>query len=116
METVITAARLIDGTGGMNAAERQNRERAAVVVRDGRIAEVRDQVPADRPEGARVIDLGERTLLPGLIDTHLHFAGNLCHDGQPLGSQHPVESGIRSAAEARLMLEAGFTTVRDCGS
>lgn len=110
VHTIITAARLIDGTGGAV------RERAAVVVRDGRIVEVRDGVPADLPEGARVIDLGERTLLPGLIDTHLHFAGNLRRDGLPLGSQHPVEGGIRSAAEARLMLEAGFTTVRDCGS
>src|SRR5207248_414066 len=110
MELIITAARLIDGTGGAVI------ERPAIVIREARIAEVRPGAAGAPVDGARVVDLGERTLLPGLIDTHLHFAGNYGRDGTPMGGRPPAEAALYSAAEARAMLDAGFTTVRDCGS
>ncbi len=71
----------------------------------------RDKIPAD---GARVIDGGGRTLMPGLIDAHWHsmFAG------VPLSvamTQDPTYVNIVAAVEARKTLMRGFTTVRDLG-
>jgi imidazolonepropionase-like amidohydrolase len=76
------------------------RPNGAIVVRDGRIVEI--QPPAAKPKlpaGARTIDLRGRTVLPGLIDTHVH----LTLAGDP-------------AANALATLRAGFTTVVDLGS
>ena len=62
---VVKAARYLDVESGEMVAD------AVVVVDDGRIAAVN---PAQTPDGAGVIDLGDRTLLPGLIDSHTHLA------------------------------------------
>lgn len=88
----------------------------AVLVVDGdKIAAVN---PAAPPSGARVVDLGAHTLLPGFIDLHTHLVVDLnnpewVHD-RATGT--PAEWALRSAANARLMLLAGFTTVRDVGN
>ncbi len=110
MDLVVRAARLIDGTGS------DPLERPEVLIRDGRIAGVRSQTDGAATGDATVIDLAELTLLPGLIDTHLHFVGNLGRDGTPMGARPVAEAALGSAVEARRMLDAGFTTVRDCGS
>ncbi len=68
-------------------------------------------------EGARVIELPEHTLLPGLIDLHVHlgytlegdFVHRVVHESAP-------DAALRGAAHARLTLLAGFTTVRNVGS
>src|SRR5262245_48858656 len=66
--TVIRAARLIDGTSDAPKAN------AAVLVVGNRIQAVGDaaEVARQAPAGAQTIDLGDATLLPGLIDTHTH--------------------------------------------
>lgn len=93
------------------------RRNATVVVRDGRIESVLDGfVPA--PAGGRVVDLRERFVLPGLVDLHVH----MLQLGQPLRARvealnRDVENNVFSGARnARVTLEAGFTTVRDLGS
>ena len=76
------------------------RPNGAIVVRDGRIAELRP--PAERlplPPDARTLDLSGRTILPGLVDAHVH----LTLGGDP-------------EANAEATLRAGFTTVVDLGS
>lgn len=92
------------------------RGNSTIVVRDGRIAEVRDGFAA--PEGgAELINLKDQYVLPGFIDMHVHFYSS----GYPLqerleGSTKDLEDQFVGAmASARKTLDAGFTTVRDLG-
>jgi imidazolonepropionase-like amidohydrolase len=105
----IDAERMIDGRGGPPV------ELARVVIQGERITAAG---PADRikpPEGARRISLGARTLLPGLIDAHVHLKGwRSSNPDDVLITPHPL-AALRAAADCRKLLHAGFTTVRDCG-
>ncbi len=92
-------------------------EPAFVDVRDGKIASVASSPPPDAPPP---VDLGEATIVPGLIDAHAH----LLHVETTDESSVVVESVLMSDADralrgvsfARQMLDAGFTTVRDLGN
>src|SRR5688572_15027511 len=67
--------------------------------------------------GARVVELGDRTLLPGLIDAHVHLGYTLSGDFVHRDvHETPVDEALRGAAHARLTLHAGFTSVRNVGS
>ena len=106
--TVIKAGTLIDGTSS------QPRRNQTIVIRGNRIESVGGEAPA----GARMIDLSNMTVLPGLIDTHTHIF---------LQGEDPAEGGYdvqllkyplayraaRAAVSARRALEQGFTTIRD---
>ncbi|MHA6723530.1 metal-dependent hydrolase family protein [Sphingomonas sp. RS2018] len=91
---------------------------STIIVRDGRIAEVRDgyAVPTD---GAAVVDLKDRFVLPGLIDMHVHLLGI---GGDPMRSRltalntEPADDVLYGVGNARATLMAGFTTVRDLGA
>ena len=85
-----------------------------VLVRDARIVAVGSSV--EHPADARVIDLGERTLLPGLIDAHVHlFLHPGAEDAQTFDESVP-ERTIRATVAARDDLLAGFTAERDMGT
>lgn len=104
-------ARLIDGTG---ATPRDDMD---VLVRSGVIAEVGSGLPA--PEDARVLDLGGRTLLPGLIDAHVHL-GESPPESYAQGVADDLRRTLADRAlvgvdNARKTLAAGFTTVRNVG-
>jgi len=107
--TVLRAAALFDGVSSALLAE------PSVVVTDGAITAVHG--PAEPvPGGASVIDLPGLTLMPGLIDTHVH----LCFDatGDPIGHLAQADDDTlrqRMAEAARRALRAGVTTVRDLG-
>lgn len=89
------------------------RGRTEILVREGLISEIGDSV--DRSDGAKVIDLTERTVSPGFIDTHVH----LTMDASTL-AQQTLESSAAKALKglslAREYLSYGFTTLRDLGS
>jgi imidazolonepropionase-like amidohydrolase len=110
---VLRAARLIDGTG---AAVVQN---GVVVVTDDRIVAAGREGSVQVPAGARIIDLGDATLLPGFIDTHTHIVGRALAD--PGSDEAAVRDfqgfgAILATANARATLMAGFTTIRVLGS
>lgn len=97
----LTQARLVDGTGA------SPREGVTVLVIGGRIAAVD---AAETPEAATVVDLAGRTLLPGLVDAHVHLSS-------PDVPDVPTELEPYALADAaRRMLAGGITTVRDLGS
>ena len=105
----IRAGHLIDTVAGRMTGPQ------VVVVRDGRIAAVGSDIEV--PPGARVIDLGNYTVLPGLIDAHTHLTIDQ-HNQDPLAElEHTAaERALGSIPNARTVLLAGFTTVRDLGS
>ena len=110
---VLRAARLIDGTG---AAPVQN---AVVVVTDDRIVAVGREGVVAVPAGARVVDLGDATLLPGFIDMHTHIIGRTLADpASDVASVRDYASygAILATDNARRTLMAGFTTIRNLGA
>ena len=109
---VIRAAHLIDGKSDAR------RDNVAILVEGGRIAAVGTQSEiATRSAGARVVDLGNATVLPGLIDNHTHvlLQGDITsaeYDEQLLKESIPYRA-IRATAAARTALMNGFTAIRD---
>lgn len=104
---VLTNARVFDGKA------ESPRSGARVVVEDGRISAVGDA--AALPLGAEVVDLGGRTLMPGLMDAHVHLTmDTLC--GKNIIwhhlAVHPTLRAYHALANAQKSLNAGFTTLR----
>jgi imidazolonepropionase-like amidohydrolase len=108
-DVAIQAGRLIDG---VSATPRGN---TTILITGDRITGVADGWQA--PAGARVIDLKTSTVMPGLIDAHVHIteegtAADLTHSV----TTSPVDDAIYSTVYARRTLEAGFTTIRNVGA
>ncbi|WP_154368374.1 Xaa-Pro dipeptidase [Duganella alba] len=68
------------------------------------------------PSGAQVIDLGNKTLLPGLIDAHTHITGNPEDAGYSIIAKSIPRITLAGAKNALTTLRAGFTTIRDVGA
>ena len=103
----VRAARLIDGRGGAPIAP------AVVLIRGERIEAAGAGVAI--PAGARVIDMGAATLLPGLIDLHTHLTSTGVHWEDELLKTTPGQAALHGAHNALITLMAGFTTCRDMG-
>ena len=105
---VLRAARMLDVRAGRVVGP------AEVLVRGDAIAEVGEHV--SRPAGVQVIDLGDRTLMPGLIDAHVHlFLHPGVEDLQTVEESVP-ERVLEAMEAARADLQAGFTAERDMGT
>jgi imidazolonepropionase-like amidohydrolase len=105
---VLHAARLVDVKAGRMIKPGE------VLVQDDHIIEVGASV--SHPPGAEVIDLGDRTLLPGLIDAHVHlFLHPGAEDLQTVQESVPQRAIVATLA-ARADLMAGFTAERDMGT
>ena len=110
MTIAIQHVRLIDGTGLVT-------ERATVLIRGTKIAAAGPSRTTTIPRGTTKIDGRGLTVIPGLMDCHVH----LCLGAEPdvvaaVESESPSMTLLKSARHARQTLEAGFTTVRDVGS
>ena len=86
---------------------------AEIFVEDNRIAKVERSV--GRPPGARVIDLSERTVSPGFIDTHVHLTMNAA-DLALQTLQSSAAKALNGLSLAREYMNYGVTTLRDLGS
>jgi imidazolonepropionase-like amidohydrolase len=108
-DLVIHAGRLIDGTGAAPRAQ------VSILVHDDRITGV--QPGFVTPAGAEVVDLSTATVLPGLIDDHVHITQSF-HKGDPIHTamtRTDADDTIDAVNNARATLLAGFTGVRDVG-
>jgi imidazolonepropionase-like amidohydrolase len=108
----LKAAHLFDSVSGKMV------EHGVVVVSGSKILAVGSD--AKIPDDARVIDIGDATLLPGFIDAHVHLSQesspNWYHDWFDGIMRFPAEQALYGAHYAKATLEAGITTVRDLGS
>ena len=112
----IKSGRLLDVRKGIYI------ENAGIWIEGGRVKEVgkTSEIRQHVPGNATVIDLGGATVLPGLIDCHTHLMARFAdtRDGYVLGlaTKSQAFRALEGAADARLTLHAGFTTVRDVES
>ena len=104
---VVQAGHVLDGTGGAPVAEAAIRISGQRIAFCGPVA----ALPIGRDE--QVIDLREFWVIPGLIDAHMHLWGLAPGEATPADFQTRL---ARATAQARDLLRAGFTTVRDLGS
>ncbi len=100
---VLTHVRVIDGTG---AAARTDQ---SVVMRDGKIIKVGDAASTKVPDGAKVLDLTGRSVIPGLVGMHDHM-----YDPAPDGP--PAMYPVHATSFPRLYLAGGVTSIRTTGS
>lgn len=107
---VIQAGHLIDGTG---AAPKPD---MAILVNGNRIVEIGPRDGLEVPPEAEVIDLQDRSVMPGMIDAHMHLFGVPSDRLDRLPFEHETYRVLRAAGEARKMLEAGITAARCLGS
>ncbi|HEX9409643.1 MAG TPA: amidohydrolase family protein [Methylomirabilota bacterium] len=111
--TLITAARLLDGTGSAPA------EQAALLVENGRVVELGRAADVRAPEGASVDrkDYGDATILPGLVDAHTHLVapgdGTL---GDDIAKEDDDFLLLQAAKNARTLLHSGVTSLRENGA
>ncbi|MDB2315836.1 amidohydrolase family protein [Luminiphilus sp.] len=87
-----------------------------VLVTDGRIARISPTRSADRPAGVDVVDLQGHTLLPGLIDMHVHLTSGGGYHGYESLKLTDERRAILGVVHAETTLMAGFTTVRNVGA
>ena len=106
----VKAAHLVDVKAGRVV------DQQIVLITGDKIEKVGPVKEISVPPGATVIDLGSATLLPGLIDSHVHLTSDPEHSGlRALEISVPREA-LTGAKNARLTVEAGFTTVRNVGA
>ena len=104
----IKAARLIDGSG------RAPITNPVILIEGDKITAVGSGLAI--PAGARVIDLGAATLLPGLIDCHTHVTSQPRNYMEDQFRRTPIDVAVLAHVFARRTLDAGFTTIRNVGA
>ena len=107
---VVTADHMLDVVSGKLV------DRPAIVITDGRVSAIGTQGAVAAPADAKRIDLAGQTILPGLIDMHVHLDADATIRGYRVFDYSPSFWEAMAVHNAKLMLEAGFTTVRNVGS
>ena len=110
-DVVIHAGHLIVAVSGKVA------DKMSILVTDDRITAVQSGFVT--PAGAEIVDLSQATVLPGLIDCHVHMAGGIIGQGGGLAQRFTSSStdqAFRTVGNANMLLNLGFTSVRDLGT
>lgn len=108
--TALKGGTLIDGTGNAPLSN------AVIVIKGERIETVGGLDATTFPEDAKIIDTDGKTIMPGLIDAHLHLAGIRSMNPLIYLSEPTALRGMRMVMDAWKLLDSGFTTIRDCGN
>jgi len=106
----VSAARMIDPASGRAVAD------PAILIEDGKIASVGSRIALKPPAGAEILDLGDKTILPGLIDMHTHVIGDASLGGYSGLGETRESAAIWGVVNAEKTLKAGFTTIRNVGA
>ena len=107
---IVHAGKLLDVRSGKTLTDQ------AIVIEGGKIVSVGPMAQSNRSSGDRFVDLPNATVLPGLTDAHTHLTGNP-QDVGPQGLSISIpRATLTGARNARITLEAGFTTVRNVGA
>ena len=110
-ETVrIVAGAVVDVVEGRTLRDQ------AILVEDGRITRIGPEARVSAPAGAREIDLSGMTVVPGLIDAHVHLTADAGLHGYRAVARSTIRDTLYGVRAARETLEAGFTTVRNLGA
>ena len=107
---VVHAAHLVDPAAGRVLDD------VVIVVSGDRVSAVGPAATTPVPAGTPRIELGSATVLPGLIDVHVHLTSNASDEGLNGLVKTTAREGVDGVANARKTLEAGFTTVRNVGA
>jgi imidazolonepropionase-like amidohydrolase len=107
---VIRGGRLIDGTGSEPIDD------AVVIIKNDQIEAVGPPQTVQAPVEAEVIEAGGKTIIPGLIDAHLHLFGSSSMNQLTWFFDDPYLRAMRSVTDIWKIIDAGFTTVRDLGN
>mgnify|MGYP000064101618 CR=1 FL=1 len=109
-DVLISADRMLDVRTGKMVASPQ------ILVRDGRVVEVKEGAGSISAPGAKLVALPGMTLLPGLIDMHVHLTSDPTYSGYTRLEFNDRFWSVLGVAHAGKTLDAGFTTVRNVGS
>lgn len=111
VSTVLKGGVLIDGTG------KTPLENAVVVIKGSKIISIGEEGDVEIPSDANIISVDGHTIIPGLIDAHIHFTGTRTLSMMEwILETDPALRALRTAADAKALLYSGYTTVRCCGS
>lgn len=107
---VVQAGQLLDRPGSAPKGA------STIIIRNGRIAEILTGL-VDGPDGATRVDLRDKFVLPGLIDSHVHLVSDAGGNAGLVEAvtSSPADNAFRAAGNAKKTLMAGFTTVRNLG-
>ena len=107
---IVHAGKLLDVRSGKTLTDQ------AIVIEAGKISSVSPFAQAKRSADDRLVDLSNATVLPGLTDAHTHLTGNPQDVGPRALTISIPRATLTGARNARITLEAGFTTVRNVGA
>ena len=106
----VRSRRLLDGTGQPVV------QNGIVVVQDDKILAVGEESQVDLDSNTPVVDVGDRTVMPGIIDAHVHMlsTGGVA-SGTESRAMNDNEALLQGVKNALMAIRSGLTAVRDCG-